>query len=167
MTESKNRRAKRADGMPTKRAGYGPVRFYLILKKLRDTDMRHRYLPPAELARALRENPGVPLPPEIHDYLCEFLEGKIKARGGRPKVSENPVRLLKRVLVPVIYERYYGWLKQRQRSVGLEGWTLIRQAEWWQGPPSERAARMIARRLHPAIDWRRVLNIVSEANRER
>ena len=50
-------------------------------------------------------------------------------------------------------------------SMGLVGWKLIREADWWQGPPNERAARMTCRYLRLAMDWRRVQNIISKAKK--
>ena len=110
----------------------------------------------------MRENPGVPLPPEINDYLCDLLDGKIRTPSGRPRDDDNPVRLLRKTLILATYERYHKWLKRRKRLLGLKGWTLIQNADWWQGPPSERAARMTSRRWARQIDWRRIQNIVSE-----
>lgn len=155
---------------PAKRAtsgasGYGKILFGIIERRLRTPSKRRAYIPPEQIARALRKNPGVPLPPEIHDYLCNFLEGKIQTPAGRPVDIEKPLSQIKKTLIPPTYARYLAWLKRRRRSMGLEGWTLIRAADWWHGPPNERAARMTGRRLRLAMDWRRVQNIVSEANK--
>ena len=146
-------------------SGYSKMMFTIIERRLKSASKRRAYIPPEQIARALRENPGVPLPPEIHDYLCDFLEGKIQAPGGRPPDSENSLLQIKKTLIPPTYVRYLAWLKRRRRSMGLEGWKLIREADWWQGPPNERAARMTRRHLRLAMDWRRVQNIVSEANK--
>ena len=68
----------------------------------------------------------------------------------------------------VAYARYLTWLQRRKRSMELEGWKLIRGADWWHGPPNERAARMTCRGLGlPMMNWRTVQNIVSEANKRR
>ncbi len=80
---------------PAKRAtsgasGYGKALFEIIEERLKAPSKRRAYIPPAQLARALRETPGIPLPPEIHDYLCDFLEGKILAPPGRRADRENP-----------------------------------------------------------------------------
>jgi hypothetical protein len=155
---------------PAKRAtpgasGYGKILFGIIERRLRTPSKRRAYIPPEEIARALRENPGIPLPPEIHNYLCDFLEGKIRTPAGRPAdIKKDSISHIKKALIPPTYTGYLAWLKRRRRSMGLEGWELIRKADWWQGPPNERAARMTRRRLGLAMDWRRVQNIVSEAN---
>ncbi len=141
--------------------------FQVIIKRLKSSSKRRTYIPPELIAQALREKPGIPLPPDIHDYLCDFLEGKILAPGGRRADSEIPLSQIKKTLIPPTYARYLAWLKRRRRSMGLEGWKPIRDADWWQGPPNERAARMTRRRLALAMDWRRVQNIVSEANKRR
>ncbi len=153
---------------PAKRAtseasGYGKAMFVIIERRLKSSSKRRAYIPPEQIARALRENPGVPLPPEIHNYLCDFLEGKILAPAGRRADSENPQSQINKILIPLFYARYLAWLKRRRRSMGLEGWKPIRDADWWQGPPNEQAARMTRHRLLLAIDWRRFQNIVSEA----
>ena len=146
-------------------SGYGKVLFEIIRRRLKSSSKQRAYIPPEQIARALRENPGVPLPPEIHDYLCDFLDGKIRAPAGRPTDFENPLLRIEKSLISICYARYLAWLKRRRRSMGLDGWKLIREADWWQGPPNERAARMTCRRLRLVMDWRRVQNIVSEANK--
>ncbi len=156
-----------ATGSTPKASGYGKTLFAIIERRLKSSSKRRPYILPKQIERALRENPGVPLPPEIHDYLCDFLEGKIRATGGRPADFENPLSQIKKTLIPPTYTRYLAWLRRRRRSMGLDGWKQIREAVWWQGPPNERAARMTRRRLALAMDWRRVQNIVSEANKRR
>ena len=160
-----NKSASRsAAGSTPEASGYGDALFYLIGERLKSSSKRRAYIPPKQLARALRENPGIPLPPEIHEYLCDFLEGKIRATGGRRTVIENLPAQINAALIPPTYARYFAWLKGRK---GLQGWKTIREAVWWQGPPNERAARMTCRYLRLSIDWLRVKNIVSEANKSR
>lgn len=150
--------------------------FTLIKKRLNSASNRRAYIPPEQIARALRKNPGVPLPPDIHEYLCDFLEGKIPAPTDRRPDFEKPLAQIKKALIPPTYARYLAWLKRRQRPKGhkrgerlaeLKGWKTIREADWWKGPPSVRAARMTRHHLGLAMDWRRVQNIVSEANKYR
>jgi hypothetical protein len=117
----------------------------------------------ADLALALEGNPDVPLPPAIREYVIRWLRGEVKARRGRKPLGWSR-REMRDVLAPMLYERYFTWLKRRKKRLGLEGWPLLRRAEWWQGPPSERAARMVARHLRPLFanqDWRHVLNEIS------
>jgi hypothetical protein len=154
-----------ATGSTPEASGYGKVLFEIIRRRLKSSSKQRAYIPPEQIARALRKNPGIPLPPEIHDYLCDFLERKIPAPAGRPAHIEKPLSQIKKDLIPLRYARYLAWLKRRKRSMGLKGWKTIREADWWRGPPNERAARMTCRYLGLAMDWRRVQNIVSEANK--
>ncbi len=140
---------------------FGPDTFANLERKI----AVNQYVGPDELARVLRANAGLPIPPEIHGYLCDFLERKIRAPAGRRADIEKPLQLIKKHLIPPTYARYLAWLKRRKRSMGIEGWKMIREADWWEGPLNERAARMTCRRLGLAMDWRRVQNIVSEANK--
>ncbi len=151
----------------SRKSGYSKALFDIIEKKLDSSSKRRAYVPPEQISRALRENPGVPLPPKIHDYLCDFLGGKIRAPAGRRAVYENPLAQIKKTLIPPTYARYHEWLRRRRQSVGLDGWKPIRDADWWQGPPNERAARMTCRRLNPMMHWRSVQNIISDAKKER
>ena len=145
--------------------GYGIVMFGLIEKQLKSASKRPAYVPPEKIARALRKNPGIPIPAAIHDYLCDFLEGKIKAPAGRPSDLRSPAKILRTAFIQSTYERNLAWLQKRKRSKGLNGWKPIQNADWWQGAPNERAARMTSRRLGYSMDWRRVKNIVSKAKK--
>lgn len=50
--------------------------------------------------------------------------------------------------VEFCYFDFLTWLKERKRRYGhLKGWLMIRDADWWQGPPSERALRMARKRV--------------------
>src|SRR5690606_29786301 len=105
------------------------------------------YIPGADLAKALRASPGTPLPPKLHAYLCRYLEGSIQhPRGRRTNALEEACR---EVVVPDLYQHYLGWLQRREARLGLDGWSCIRTAPWWQGSPHERAARMVARAIRP------------------
>ena len=72
---SKERAPRPATGSTPKASGYGKTLFAIIEERLESASKRRAYIPPEQIARALKENPGVPLPPEIHEYLCDFLEG--------------------------------------------------------------------------------------------
>jgi len=146
-------------------SGYGKALFLIIERRLKSSSKKEAYVPPELLAQALRQNSKVPMPPAILEYLCDLLECKVRAPGGRPPEFENPLSEIKKVHIPREYERYYSWLKARKKSIGLTGWKPIQGADWWRGPPNERAARMTCRRLHLPMGWRRVQNIVSEAKK--
>lgn len=123
---------------------------------------RGDYVDGPGLAAALRQLDGKPVPPNVLEYLCRYLEGKItKPRGRKPIPIAEQRR--QQMLVRYSYRRYYAWLKEREKRYGrLDGWPLIRTASWWQGPPHERAARMAAHRWsYGAESWRSVNNRVS------
>ena len=111
-----------------------------------------------ELAEALRRYRGEPIPDKVFDHLCARLEGTDRKRGRKPDKFTEHVR---DILVPTFYERYFDWLRKRKRRYGLEGWRPINEADWWEGPPHERAARMVAKRLFPNHTWQHVLNRIS------
>ena len=163
---AKGKSARRpATGSTPGVSGYGKMLFAIIEKRLKSSSKRRAYIPPEQIARALRGNPGVPLPPEIHDYLCDFLEGKIQGPAGRPPDNEISLSQITKTLIPPTYARYLTWLQRREQSVGLNGWKLIREADWWQGPPNERAARMTCRLWARTLDWHTVQNIVSKSKK--
>jgi hypothetical protein len=112
-----------------------------------------------ELALALRCNPDVAVPPVVHDHLCQHLEGKVRKPRGR--TPGGAVQLVRDATAAALYERYLVWLKRRKRRLGLKGWPALQGADWWQGPPHERAARMVARRLFQGHTWEHVRNVVS------
>ncbi len=69
-------------------------------------------------------------------------------------------------LTSLRFERIETWLNARQDTHGLEGWRTIRDADWWQGPPSERATRMVQRGLELNFDWESVRNIAFRIRRK-
>ena len=125
---------------------------------------RGKYVDGDRLAAALREQAGKPIPPAVLDYLCRFLEGKVSKPKGRKSVPLSEQHRTQ-MLVRYSYNRYLEWIKARKKRYGnLEGWSFIKEANWWQGPPHERAARMAARRwLHGAESWRSVHNLLSSS----
>ena len=70
---------------------FGPDTFANLERKI----AAKQYVGPDELARVLRANAGQPIPPEIHDYLCDFLERKVRAPAGRRADIEKPLPLIK------------------------------------------------------------------------
>jgi hypothetical protein len=116
-----------------------------------------------DLITALAANSREPIPPVVLAHLRARLDGTAKKRRG-PKTQRNSIKHLRETMVTLDYERHLSWLQKRSRSEGLDGWSCIKDAEWWQGPPNERAARMVQRRWMRHASWRHVLNIVSQAN---
>ena len=67
-----------------------------------------------------------------------------KPRGRKPGSELEEIR---NQLGAIFYRRYLPWLQKRKKRYGLKGWPAIREADWWQGSPSERARRMAIRCL--------------------
>lgn len=111
------------------------------------------------LATALRDDGDKPIPPDVLEYLCRFIEGKEKMPRGPKKIPEGYVRQNTTILSH-FYARYLQWLKARKKRYGqLDGWPSIREADFWQGPPHEIAARMVARKFrNGAESWRTIHN---------
>lgn len=110
-----------------------------------------------KLLEAISKNSRAPIPDDVLEYLRRRLDGEIpKPRGRRPG---GTVRYLRNELIRFHYRRYLDWLTKRQGTIGIDGWKLIRDADWWQGPPSERAARMVKSRYGRSITWQRVRQI--------
>ena len=110
----------------------------------------------ADLVRNARE----PIPEAVLAHLRARLDGTARKKQGRAR--QRNARFLRKLLMSARFERIEAWLNARQERHGLEGWSFIRNADWWQGPPSERAARMVRHRLAPTIGWERVRNIAYE-----
>ena len=116
------------------------------------------------LIEGLRDNDGHGLPPIVLDYVCRFLKGEVKKPRGRKELPPT-LASTRDLIFTGLYQRYYTWLKNRKRRYGhLNGWSLIREADFWQGPPNEIAARMLARKFSYGADsWRSVRNIISSS----
>jgi len=115
-----------------------------------------KYVEPEVLAAALRKHGSQPIPPEVLDYLCRFLEGSVPIPKGRkpwPKFDRQRFE----TLVAGLYRRYLERLTDRKRLYGQPaGWTKL------DGTPAEVAARIVAKRfMYGAESWRRVQNIAS------
>jgi hypothetical protein len=110
-----------------------------------------------DILQALEAYSREPIPEEFATYLKRRLDREVpKPRGRKPGGSVDELRHL---LIRLHYRRNLDWLEARGKSGGLEGWSLIPEADWWQGPPSERAARMVKERYGRSITWQRVRKI--------
>ena len=98
-----------------------------------------------------------PMPETVRAYLRKRLDGKAKKRQGRGR--PNTAHKMRDIYIYVRFVRIEAWLTARKRKHGLEGWRFIRNASWWRGPPSERAARIIRHGLESDLDWESVRNI--------
>ena len=110
-----------------------------------------------DILQALEANSREPIPEGFATHLKRRLDREVpKPRGRKPGGSVDELR---RLLIRLHYRRNLDWLEARGKSSGLEGWSLIRDADWWRGPPSERAARMAKVRFARSITWQRVRQI--------
>jgi hypothetical protein len=112
-----------------------------------------------ELADILEANREEPLPPWFIETVVKSLRGELIRRPGRPK--EGALLQIRFQLAKAKYPLYHEWLKKRKRVSGLNGWPAVRKKHWWQGPPHERAARIVTGRWPNKMSWRAFLNRVS------
>jgi len=110
------------------------------------------FWPSAEqLIKALAANSKQPIPPFVLDHIRARLDGVAKKKPG-PKVRK-PAKQLQNELIYDSFMRYKSWLRRRKKNHGLDGWSAIKGADWWQGPPSERAARMALQQWGGNVHW--------------
>jgi hypothetical protein len=119
-----------------------------------------------ELAAVLEANSAEPLPGWFSALVVKCLRGELRKKCGRPK-DDSPLSAIRFQLALGKYRQYLTWLQKHERSVGLKGWTAVRDQKWWTGPPHERAARMASARWLRHIDWKAFLNRVSSSFRWR
>ena len=103
---SKNKRSQTTGSSTETQPAYGNALLEIIKRRLESSSKRRAYVPPEQLARALRANPALALPPAIHEYLCDFLEGNIQAPAGRQPDGADPIAHIRKALIPLIYRRY-------------------------------------------------------------
>jgi hypothetical protein len=112
-----------------------------------------------ELAAVLEANSEKPLPPWFTAIVLKSLRGELKKKAGRPK--ESILSEFRFAVAEWKYSAYLAWLRKRERSTGLEGWSAVRGKDWWTGPPHERAARIVTARWLRHMNWKTFLNRVS------
>ena len=129
----------------------------LHLADIEDRIAQGDYVSAEDLAAALRKHGMRPIPPSVLKYLCRHLEGQVAKPKGRKALPEV-VKLRRLMFVRYYYRRTLTWLQARKARYGdLDGWRGIRGASWWQGPPHQRAARMVAQRLgFGAESWKTI-----------
>jgi hypothetical protein len=115
-----------------------------------------------ELADILEANCEEPLPPWFIETVVRSLRGELRRKPGRPK--EGALLQIRFQIAKGKYPRYLEWLKKRKRVSGLKGWPAVRKKDWWQGPPHERAARIVTERWLRQMGWRAFLNRISHKN---
>ena len=114
----------------------------------------------AELAAVLEANSDKPLPPWFTAVLAKSLRGELHKRKGRPK-EDGIFAVASFAVAKAEYPRYLAWLKKRERSCGLVGWSAVRGTHWWAGPPHQRAARIVTAQWPNHMSWRAFLNKIS------
>jgi len=121
---------------------------------------------PKVVAEAIREHGAAAMPPELQSWLSDWLDGKIRPKRGRPK-DDKLGRHIAYMFKRERYDQTIAWLQAREKRYGhINGWSCIRDAGWWQGPPSERAARMVAERWsYGHRSWRSLLTELSKKSR--
>jgi len=112
-----------------------------------------------QLADILEANAGKPLPGWIIELAAKGLRGELKRRAGRPK--QNALSKMLFSALESKYSRVLRWLQKREQTCGLDGWSILQKKDWWQGPPHERAARIVTARWLRHISWRTFLNRLS------
>lgn len=123
---------------------------------------KDRWIETDDLLAALVDNAREPLPEIFYDYLRRRLDGEVRKPRGRGRSTLFATTSLKRLLIAALYDRYEAWLTVRKKACGLVGWPGIRACAWWEGPPSERAARMVQRKLRLNLSWERIRDIAYE-----
>jgi hypothetical protein len=121
------------------------------------------HVPYAEFRRVLQANADRPVPQTLLRTIRTFLKHQGPARRGRP-ARDRAVELLRLYEARRLHARYLSWLKSRSKKPGgLQGWSCIRRADWWRDSPSERATRMVRRRMFQRqnISLRHVRNLIS------
>ena len=117
-----------------------------------------------ELAGIIEANIEKPLPKWLLKTVCAQLRGEIKRKRGRKRQSE-----WREIFVAIAawdYRRHIAWLKRRKKSQGLIGWSCIKDAAWWKGPPHERALAIVYELYREMADaemigLRRFRNLIS------
>jgi hypothetical protein len=112
-----------------------------------------------QLAEIIEANAGEPLPSWLIELVAKALRGELKQRAGRPK--QNVLSEMRFTVAAFQYSRVLRWLQKREHIIGLGGWSILRQNDWWQGPPHERAARIVTAQWLRHMNWRTFLNKVS------
>jgi hypothetical protein len=112
-----------------------------------------------ELKAILRANRDHPLPDWLLDLVILGIDGGLRAKPGRRQ--QGPLKAVRWALAAAKYEETLKWLQHREAADRLDGWPLWQGKHWWNGPPHERAARIVIAQLGLKVDWRSFLNRLS------
>lgn len=122
------------------------------------------WLDTARLMSIITSNAREPLPESVLRHIEARLDGSARKRRGRSKPGS--LQHIRTMLMISDFFRFELWLNARRKRRGLTGWSQIRSADWWQGAPSLRAARMVVRRYKPNCSPESVRNMAYEARRQ-
>lgn len=114
---------------------------------------------PELLAEIVEANVDTPFPAWFIELVAKSLRGELKRKSGRPK--ESGFAHYRFAAACYEYHSWLNWLTNREQTLGLKGWTILRGQDWWAGPPHERAARMIVKKWRLHMSWRSFLNRLS------
>lgn len=153
---------KHNDSTTTERASKFRHMEILYMERISRILKDNQYVEPEILTEALRKSKDRQISDDVLEYICDLIEGKIKKPRGRNPMPSY-LRLQWGLFVTIYYNKYFNWLRNRKAKYAhLNGWSSMKGKDWWQGPPNERAARMVAVRYHyGAKSWRSIHNIVS------
>ena len=112
-----------------------------------------------EIMEGLVRNAREPMPAAFQDYLRRRLNGEVRKRQGRGRRVNRFQTQLRDQIIIAYFGMFEDALNRRAKRSGLKGWPRIAKADWWQGPPSERAARMVRQKWRLPLSWKTILNI--------
>src|SRR5215212_177870 len=113
-----------------------------------------RHVTGLQLAAALKANRGQEIPNVLFDYLCRFLEGKVRKRPG-PTRKEGLREISKWIMAQCEYQNYLEEERLNQKRERSSRHSIRRAAS----SPHEVAARKVRDRFYPHVDYRHVLNL--------
>lgn len=135
----------------------------LRLAEMRLSKEPEAWLSTARLLSIITSNACEPIPENILRHIEARLNGSARKRRGRPR--PDSISHIRNISIIADFERFEAWLRRRKERHGLSGWSQIRDAEWWQGAPSLRAARMVVCRYKLNCTPESVRNMAYEARR--
>ena len=126
--------------------------------------LRHErggYISGPELAAALRANRQQPMPAEVFDYLCRFLDGKVrKPAGRRPKASVADI--YKRLVARLDYEKELAHIRACNKAL------KAKTPKWKPAVAAHvEAAEIIRKRHFPHMSSHSFSNMLSSQKRSR
>jgi hypothetical protein len=113
---------------------------------------------PDQLADILEANATNP-PLWFIDLIAKSLRGELRGKPGRRRGSF--FSQCQFAAARHDYQIWLSWLTRREQTLGLKGWSILSDKDWWSGPPHERAAKIAIQRWRLHMSWRSFLNKIS------